>query len=90
MRTTYNADRNNFAPRLSAAYGLDDKTTVKGGFGLFYGPGQFEDRIQPIENAIERRRVSAADVPNNGLQYPFSESQLEHAVDSRLHARSAG
>ena len=24
---------------------------------MFYGPGQFEDRIQPIENYIERRRV---------------------------------
>ena len=28
---------------------------LRGGFGLFYGPGQFEDRIQPIENYIERR-----------------------------------
>ena len=45
---------------------------VRGGFGLFYGPGQFEDRIQPIENYIERRRVAAADVPNNGLPYPVS------------------
>ena len=34
------------------------KTVVRGGFGLFYGPGQFEDRIQPIENFIERRRVA--------------------------------
>ena len=30
---------------------------LRAGFGLFYGPGQFEDRIQPIENYIERRRV---------------------------------
>jgi hypothetical protein len=79
----YNPDKNNFAPRLSAAYRLNDKTTVKGGFGLFYGPGQFEDRIQPIENAIERRRVGAADVPNNGLQYPFSEAQLQSTLSIR-------
>jgi hypothetical protein len=72
----YDPDRNNFAPRLSAAYRLDDKTTVEGGFGLFYGPGQFEDRIQPIENYIERLRVGAADVANNGLQYPFPDSVL--------------
>jgi len=31
----------------------------------YYGPGQFEDRIQPIENAIELF-VSAGDVQNNG------------------------
>ena len=53
----YEADTNNFAPRLSAAYHQNDRTVVRGGFGLFYGPGQFEDRIQPIENFIERRRV---------------------------------
>ena len=72
----YNPDKNNFSPRLSAAYRLNDKTSVKAGFGLFYGPGQFEDRIQPIENQIERLRVGAADVPNNGLQYPFPASVL--------------
>ena len=43
---------------------------VRGGFGLFYGPGQFEDRIQPIENYIDRSRVQASDVPANTLQYP--------------------
>ena len=66
----YDADKNNFSPRLAAAYAINDKTALRAGFGLFYGPGQFEDRIQPIENYIERRRVQQADVPNNGLQYP--------------------
>jgi Carboxypeptidase regulatory-like domain/TonB dependent receptor len=67
----YNADKNNFSPRLSASYQLTDKTAIRGGFGLFYGPGQFEDRIQPMENYIDRSRLQAADVPNNGLQYPL-------------------
>jgi hypothetical protein len=53
------------------------------GFGLFYGPGQFEDRIQPIENAIERRRVGAADVPNNGLAYPVAQSVYLNALSIR-------
>ena len=70
----YNPDTNNLSPRLSAAYSLNDKTAVRAGFGLFYGPGQFEDRIQPIENYIERRRVQAADVAANGLAYPVSPS----------------
>ena len=79
----YDADKNNFAPRLSAAYQIDPKTVVRGGFGLFYGPGQFEDRIQPIENAIERRRVGAADIPNNGLAYPVSPATLRNTLSIR-------
>ena len=79
----YDADNNNVAPRISAAYQLNDKTTVRGGFGLFYGPGQFEDRIQPIENYIERRRAQTADVPNNGLAYPFAGINLGNLLSIR-------
>ncbi len=79
----YNPDRNNFSPRLSAAYQLNAKTVLRGGFGIFYGPGQFEDRIQPIENYIERRRAQTADVPNNGLQYPFTGINLSNQLSIR-------
>ena len=79
----YDADTNNFSPRLSAAYEINDQTALRAGFGLFYGPGQFEDRIQPIENYIERRRVQTADVPNNGLQYPVPPSQLANLLSIR-------
>jgi outer membrane receptor protein involved in Fe transport len=79
----YDADRNNFSPRLSAAYELDDKTAVRAGFGVFYGPGQFEDRIQPIENFIDRRRVQASDIPANGLQYPVDPAQLANLLSIR-------
>jgi hypothetical protein len=79
----YNADRNNFAPRLSAAYQINDTTVFRTGFGLFYGPGQFEDRIQPIENYINRRRVQQADVLSNGLQYPVPPSQLANLLSIR-------
>jgi hypothetical protein len=79
----YDADKNNFSPRLSAAYQLGEKTVIRTGLGLFYGPGQFEDRIQPIENAIVRQRVGASDVPNNGLQYPFSADVLRSTLSIR-------
>jgi Carboxypeptidase regulatory-like domain len=72
----YDADKNNFSPRLSAAYELNERTVIRGGFGLFYGPGQFEDRIQPVENAIERRRVGAADVAGGALAYPVDPALL--------------
>ena len=79
----YNADKNNFSPRLAAAYQLNELTALRAGFGLFYGPGQFEDRIQPIENFITRSRVQASDVPNNGLQYPVPPSQLRDLLSIR-------
>ncbi|MFN8060987.1 MAG: TonB-dependent receptor [Vicinamibacterales bacterium] len=85
----YNPDKNNVAPRLSAVYQLNDKTAVRGGFGLFYGPGQFEDRIQPMENYIERRRVQAADIASNGLAYPVASSSFANLLSLRgyTHAR---
>jgi hypothetical protein len=79
----YNPDRNNFSPRLSATYALNEKTALRTGFGFFYGPGQFEDRIQPIENYIERRRVQTADVANNGLAYPVPESTYKNLLSVR-------
>ena len=79
----YNPDKNNFAPRLSAVYQLSEKTALRTGFGLFYGPGQFEDRIQPIENFIERRRVQSADIPNNGLAYPVDPALYRNLLSVR-------
>jgi hypothetical protein len=35
-RALVNPDRNNFAPRLGVVYRLDDRTLVRGGWGLFY------------------------------------------------------
>ena len=80
----YDADKNNFSPRLSAAYQLTSKTVVRAGFGLYYGPGQFEDRIQPIENYIDRSRVQASDVAANTLAYP-----VDPADDSQPRCRFA-
>jgi hypothetical protein len=77
----YNADTNNFAPRLSAVYRVDDRTALRAGYGHFYGPGQFEDRIQPIENYIERRRVQSADVAV--LAYPVDPAVYRNLLSVR-------
>jgi hypothetical protein len=79
----YNPDKNNFAPRLSAVFQLDPKTAIRAGYGHFYGPGQFEDRIQPIENFIERRRVQSTDVPSNGLAYPVDPAIYRNLLSIR-------
>jgi hypothetical protein len=35
-RALVNPDRNNFAPRLGIVYKLDDRTALRGGWGIFY------------------------------------------------------
>ena len=77
----YDSDTNNFAPRLSAVLQITPKTALRAGYGHFYGPGQFEDRIQPIENYIERRRVQSADVPV--LAYPVDPSVYRNLLSVR-------
>jgi hypothetical protein len=77
----YNPDKNNVAPRLSMVFQINEKTAVRAGYGHFYGPGQFEDRIQPIENFIERRRVTNSDVPT--LAYPVDPSVYRNLLSIR-------
>jgi hypothetical protein len=77
----YNPDKNNIAPRLSAVYQLTPKTALRAGYGHFYGPGQFEDRIQPIENFIERRRVTNTDITT--LQFPIDPASFRNLLSVR-------
>ena len=40
-----------FGPRLGLTWNPKaGKTVVRGGFGIFFGPGQVEDQLQPIES----------------------------------------
>ena len=36
-RSAYAWDRNNFSPRIGLAYSADKRTTIRAGFGVFYG-----------------------------------------------------
>jgi len=79
----YDADSNNIAPRLSAVYQLTPRTALRAGYGHFYGPGQFEDRIQPIENFITRQRIQTTDLPANALAYPVDPSTYRNLLSVR-------
>jgi carboxypeptidase family protein len=59
----YKSKKNSFQPRLSATYSLTPKTVVKAGAGIFVGPGQTEDQIQPVE--AERISTTASSGPLN-------------------------
>ena len=49
-RTTalYQTKKNSLQPRLSAVWSPTSKTVIVGGAGIFVGPGQTEDQIQPV------------------------------------------
>jgi hypothetical protein len=48
-RTLYNADKNNFMPRIGVAYSMDQKTVIRGGFGMYFGSlgTRLADVVQP-------------------------------------------
>jgi hypothetical protein len=63
----YHSKKNNFQPRIGATYSPTLKTVFRGGFGIFVGPGQTEDQIQPIE----ADRISTT-VSSGAIGYPVS------------------
>ncbi|MEO7156278.1 MAG: TonB-dependent receptor, partial [Vicinamibacterales bacterium] len=65
------AKKDNFQPRVSMTW-APGKTVVKGGFGVFVGPGQGEDQIQPIESD----RVSTTISTGSALAFPIDQSLL--------------
>jgi hypothetical protein len=59
----YQASRNAWGPRLAFTWApefLGGRTVIRAGGGLYYGPGQFEDLIQPIESNVLRSTTSIA------------------------------
>ncbi len=53
----YKSAPNNFGPRLGLTWAPEifgGKTVIRGGGGLYFGPGQYEDLIQPIESNVVR------------------------------------
>src|SRR5207302_5943090 len=58
-RAAYQADRNNWAPRIGFAYSMNDKTVMRGGYGIFYTNSQAF-----LHNFVIHRR-----------QPPFAETQ---------------
>jgi len=65
------AKKNSFQPRVSATY-APGKTVFRAGFGVFVGPGQGEDQIQPIESD----RVSTTLSTGAQLAYPINQDAL--------------
>jgi hypothetical protein len=56
-------DKNNWQPRIGVSYALDEKTVLRGGFGIFTSPFQ----IQPIDQSGFRALTNFSPSGNNGL-----------------------
>lgn len=66
----YEPDYNNFAPRLGLAWSPMGKTTLRAGFGVFFGPGQNDDINAAIDNARDRFALTRSQAPT--LSFPIS------------------
>lgn len=64
----YKSAKNNFQPRVSFTY-APGRTVFRAGAGIFVGPGQTEDQIQPIESD----RISST---LSGGSYPVAPQEL--------------
>jgi hypothetical protein len=107
----FHTSKNNFGPRVALTWSPNPngagffgggKTVVRGGFGIFYGPGQTEDQIQPIEsNRISSTLSSGAfpvdpnliianflNNPNN-RQYQPRAYAPEYTVPERIYQYTA-
>ncbi|MBW8866897.1 MAG: TonB-dependent receptor [Acidobacteria bacterium] len=62
--------KTNIQPRLGATYAASEKTVVRGGFGMFVGPGQTEDQIQPVADSD---RISTT-LSTGALAFPLDAS----------------
>jgi hypothetical protein len=77
------ARKDSWQPRLSMTY-APGKTVVRAGFGVFVGPGQGEDQIQPIESD----RVSTTLSTGPLLAFPINQDSLVANFTSNPNHRS--
>jgi hypothetical protein len=79
------ADKNNWDPRLGLAYRVNDKTALRGGFGIFHHPylSTSEDVSQGY-NRTTSNLVTAADTvtPLFNLSNPFPQGLLKPTGNS--------
>jgi outer membrane receptor protein involved in Fe transport len=70
----YHMAGTNFGPRVAMTWSPNPngkcffgggKSVIRGGFGIFYGPGQEEDQIQPIESNRISSTLSGGSYPQN-------------------------
>lgn len=75
----FNSNENNFGPRVALTYApaaMNNQTVIRLGGGVYYGPGQTEDQIQPEAND----RVTRTFAAGSGKVYPISPQNDVYAT----------
>src|SRR5436190_22054330 len=93
----YHMSGTNFGPRISMSWSPNPngkrffgggKTVIRGGFGIYYGPGQEEDQIQPIESNRISLTLSGGAYPQNpaAIAALFIANPANRAYQPRAYA----
>src|SRR6185295_4719227 len=84
----YKAVKTNFGPRIGLTYSPASKTAIRAGFGIFYGPGQTEDLLQPIESDLINTVVSGGTFPIdvNAVRTNFINNANNRSFGPRAYA----
>ena len=89
----YKSSKNNFGPRVAMTWSPNQngsgffsggRTVFRGGFGIYYGPGQTEDQIQPIESD----RISSTITSGGLLAFPANIPAIVANFSSNPNNRS--
>ncbi|HUR34037.1 MAG TPA: TonB-dependent receptor [Vicinamibacterales bacterium] len=82
---------NNFQPRVSATWMPASKTVIKAGGGIFVGPGQTEDQLQPVEaerisTTVTSGALLAFPVDANAIRSNFTNNPNNRSYQPRAYA----
>jgi hypothetical protein len=77
----YKGTKNNFGPRVGLSFSPNGKTAFRGGFGIYFGQGQGEDLIQPVESDL-------VNVLTSGGTYPLNPTTVKNNFANNPNNRS--
>jgi Carboxypeptidase regulatory-like domain len=91
------SSKTNFGPRVALTWSPNPsgngffgggKTVLRGGFGIYYGPGQTEDQIQPIESNRISSTISGGSFPQdtNAIVANFINNPNNRSYQPRAYA----
>lgn len=95
--SAFRSSKTNFGPRIGVTWSPNyggsgffggGRTLLRGGFGMYYGPGQTEDQIQPIESDVIRITQNGGAFPVNidNLRTNFINNPLNRSYQPRAYS----